>query len=203
MKLGVVSDIHSNIEGLQAALAAMGPIDRLICLGDSIYDYRFSNEVVACLRDAEAIYIHGNHEQSFLSPLGERARNLPWVDQSLVQWMAQQPCQIDLNLAGRKLHLVHATPWSPIGPYVFPGDRRLQQFGEVDADFVLYGHTHSQLSQRIGGVHVVNPGSAGEARDSRNGLLLSCAVIDLLADSVTFHNFPDPTLAAFRPAAAQ
>jgi len=32
----------------------MGEIDELICLGDSIYEYRFSNEVVRLLKDREA-----------------------------------------------------------------------------------------------------------------------------------------------------
>ena len=44
MKLGIVSDIHCNAAGLRQALALMGDVDDLICLGDSIYEYRFSNE---------------------------------------------------------------------------------------------------------------------------------------------------------------
>ena len=51
MKLGIVSDIHCNACGLMQALQAMGEVDELICLGDSIYEYRFSNEVVHLLRE--------------------------------------------------------------------------------------------------------------------------------------------------------
>ena len=40
-------------------------IDELICLGDSIYEYRFSNEVVRLLREREALVILGNHEEGF------------------------------------------------------------------------------------------------------------------------------------------
>src|ERR1700693_2300722 len=54
MKLGIVSDIHCNACGLVQALALMGGIDELICLGDSIYEYRFSNEVGRLLRDRDA-----------------------------------------------------------------------------------------------------------------------------------------------------
>ena len=50
MKLGIVSDLHCNIDGLKHALDIMGSVDELLCLGDSIYEYRFSNEVVALLR---------------------------------------------------------------------------------------------------------------------------------------------------------
>ena len=45
MKLGIVSDLHCNIDGLERALEIMGPIDGLLCLGDSINEFGFSNEV--------------------------------------------------------------------------------------------------------------------------------------------------------------
>jgi len=74
LKLGIVSDLHCNIEGLNRALEILGAIDALLCLGDSIYEYRFSNEVVAALKDMNAHTILGNHEEVFLGPLGGRAR---------------------------------------------------------------------------------------------------------------------------------
>ena len=75
MKLGIVSDLHCNIAGLNRALELMGPVDDLLCLGDSIFEYRFSNEVVSTLRDRGFHTIKGNHEEVFLGPLGERARH--------------------------------------------------------------------------------------------------------------------------------
>ncbi|MBM3347922.1 MAG: metallophosphoesterase family protein, partial [Betaproteobacteria bacterium] len=75
MRIGIVSDIHCNAKGLRAALAAMGTVDELICAGDSIHEYRFSNEVVALLRERGAHVILGNHDEGFLGPHGERARS--------------------------------------------------------------------------------------------------------------------------------
>ena len=80
MKLGIVSDIHCNAAGLEHALGLMGEIDELICLGDSIYEYRFSNEVVRLLKDREAQVILGNHEEYFFGPQGARARARDGVD---------------------------------------------------------------------------------------------------------------------------
>ena len=74
MKIGIVSDIHCNAAGLAQALALMGDVEELICLGDSIYEYRFSNEVVRLLRDRDARVIVGNHEEYFFGPQGARAR---------------------------------------------------------------------------------------------------------------------------------
>jgi hypothetical protein len=36
---------------------------------------------------------------------------------------------------------------------------------------------------------VINPGSAGEARDPRNGRRLSCAVLDTASDEVVVTDF--------------
>ena len=49
MLLGIVSDLHCNIQGLDKALELMGDVDQVLCLGDTIYEYRFSNEVIARL----------------------------------------------------------------------------------------------------------------------------------------------------------
>lgn len=79
MKIGIVSDLHCNHHGLQRALDIIGDVDELICLGDSIYEYRFSNEVVRILRDRGAHVILGNHEEGFLGPHGARARQPDWL----------------------------------------------------------------------------------------------------------------------------
>jgi predicted phosphodiesterase len=64
LKLGIVSDVHCNIVGLKRAVELMGDIDELLCLGDSIYEYRFSNEVIRYLREVGAQVILGNHEEA-------------------------------------------------------------------------------------------------------------------------------------------
>jgi putative phosphoesterase len=192
VKLGIVSDIHCNAAGLRQALALMGDVDELICLGDSIYEYRFSNEVVRLLKERQAQVILGNHEEYFFGPLGERARTRDNVDQGLAEWLGGQPHRAELIAHGRRVLLVHSTPWEPRGAYVHPQSALLARFGEADADIVLYGHTHQQLARRLGNVLVVNPGSAGEARDHRNGRQLSCAVLDVATEEVRLIDYSDP-----------
>jgi len=194
MKLGIVSDIHCNAVGLRQALALMGDVDDLICLGDSIYEYRFSNDVVRLLKEREARVILGNHEEYFFGPQGARARARDNVNQGLAEWLAGQPHRTELRAHGRRVLMVHSTPWEPRGAYVHPESALLVRFGEAEADIVLYGHTHQQLARRIGNVLVINPGSAGEARDHRNGRQLSCAVLDVVSEEVKLIDFPDPRL---------
>ena len=192
MKIGIVSDIHCNSAGLARALALLGDVDELLCLGDSIYEYRFSNDVVQLLKEREAQVIVGNHEECFFGPHGERARARAGIDPDLAEWLAGQPHRRELQCGGKRLLLIHSTPWEPRGAYAYPESTLLARFAEAEADFVLYGHTHQQLVSRIGRVLVINPGSAGEARDHRNGRQLSCALLDTTSEEVRIIDFPDP-----------
>jgi putative phosphoesterase len=192
VRLGIVSDIHCNAAGLRQALALMGDVDELICLGDSIWEYRFSNEVAQLLREREVHTILGNHEEGFFGPLGERARARADNDGELMDWLSNRPHRIELDCAGKRVMLVHSTPWEPRGAYIHPESPELARFAEADADFVLYGHTHRQVVKRFGRVLVVNPGSTGDARDHHNGRLLSCAVLDTASEEARIIDFPDP-----------
>jgi putative phosphoesterase len=192
LKVGIVSDLHCNIQGLDLALQALGDVDELLCLGDSIFEYQFSNAVVARLQERRAHIIQGNHEEVFLGPGGVRARERPGIDPALLGFLVEQPSRRYLNLAGKRLLLVHSTPWEPRGEYVHPHSTKLDRFAEADADIVLYGHTHCQVVKRVGAVLVINPGSAGDARDSRNGRQLSCAVLDTVSQEVRVIDYPDP-----------
>jgi putative phosphoesterase len=189
LKLGIVSDLHCNIDGLDRALEEMGSIDALLCLGDSIYQYRFSNAVIGRLRELDALTIQGNHEETFLGTAGARARSSADIDRQLLGWLAERPHRHELRVDGKRILMVHSTPWEPRGAYIQPTSSELQRFGETDADIVLYGHTHRPVVRRIGRVLVVNPGSAGESRDPRNGGRLSCAVLDTVTEEVVMRDF--------------
>ncbi len=196
MKIGIVSDIHCNAAGLRLALEAIGQVDELLCLGDAIFEYQFSNEVVTLLRDRCAHIIQGNHEEVFLSSAGIRARERPGLDPDLIAFLAEQPLRKELVVSGKKLLMVHSTPWEPRGEYIHPHSTKLARFAEADADYVLYGHTHMQVVRRVGRVLVINPGSAGDGRDSNNNRQLSCGILDTATDQVEVFNFPDPRFAA-------
>jgi len=195
MKIGIISDIHGNLPGLDAALDGMGPVDRLICAGDAFDEYRFSNEVVARLRGLDASYVLGNHEDTLLSPAGARARARAGIDHQLLCWAREQPHWMRLKVDGKNLLLFHSTPWEPYGEYVYPHSSSLLRFGELDVDYAVYGHTHTQLSRRVDRTLVINPGSAGQARDPKNGRQPSYCVLDTSSDEVLFENHEDPRMA--------
>jgi putative phosphoesterase len=192
VRIGIVSDVHGNIAGLERALAAMGAIDELICAGDSIFQFRFANDAVKRLRDMGALAILGNHEETFFSRDGERARQAAWIDREAMGWLAALPQSLTLEREGRRILVTHGSPFEPRYEYIYPNSPTLQRFATLDADVVILGHTHCQMAERIGDVLVINPGSAGDPRDHRNNRQLSCAVLETSDLSLTFYDFPDP-----------
>jgi putative phosphoesterase len=185
--IGVVSDVHGNSAALLRAMELVGPVDEWICLGDCISEYRFSNEVVALLRDRGFITIHGNHEEVFFSRLGERTRSASWIDKGLMDWLGSQPRSRVLEREGKELLLVHSTPWHSGGQYVCAHDPDFQRFGETTADIVLYGHTHRPVVQRARNTLVVNPGSVGEPGAGAGEL--SCAVLNVTQTDASIIRF--------------
>jgi putative phosphoesterase len=200
MKLGLVADVHCNVEGLRLALDRMGPVDELICAGDAVYQFRFSNDVMALLRERSARYVLGNHERVLLGSWGEAARAAPEVQRDLLDYMAGQPHEFETRVNGRKLVVVHGSPFDPHDEYLYPNSPNLQKLAEIDADFIVLGHTHYHMALPVGRALVINPGSAGEPRDHRNGFQLSCAVLDTGTGEVVFHHYDDPTRPKVDPA---
>jgi len=199
MRLGIVADVHCNAEALRIALERMGDVDELICAGDAVYQFRFSNEVMRLLREREARYVLGNHEETLLGRWGQHARSAAWVDASELAYMASRPGRIETVVDGKRLLVVHGSPFEPRYEYVYPNSPTLSRMAETGVDYVVLGHTHYQMAERVGGTLVVNPGSAGEGRDPRNAFQLSYAVLDTATGEVAFGDFPDPTRAAVDP----
>jgi putative phosphoesterase len=199
MKVGIVADIHCNAEALRIALDRMGAVDELLCAGDAVYQFRFSNDVMALLRERGARYVLGNHEDTLLGRWGQHARTVANVREEELAYMAAQPASIETRINGKTLVMVHGSPFEPHNEYIYPNSPSLARFAEIDADYIILGHTHYQMAERVGRALVINPGSAGEARDPRNAFKLSYAVLDTSSGEVAFDDFQDPTRAAVDP----
>jgi len=175
MRIGLVSDIHCQPEALRQAIAAMGDIDRLVCLGDAINQAAFCNETVGLLRSHDALTIVGNHEEAFFEGPG---RHRPQVDAGLADWLGHCPARIEIGFDALRVLIVHSTPWPSGHAYVPHAHRDFHRFAVAGFDAVLYGHTHQPVACRLQDTLVVNPGSVGEGRPTLHGFVRSCAVLD-------------------------
>jgi predicted phosphodiesterase len=66
VKLALISEIHANLEALQATLdhIALQSVDRIVCLGDIVGYNTKPRECIALLRDVGALCIAGNHDRA-------------------------------------------------------------------------------------------------------------------------------------------
>jgi len=196
MKIGIASDAHCNVAALQTAVDQMGPVvDEILFAGDAVYEYRMSNEIVDLIRTTGMHYVLGNHEIELLSPGGIRAREAEGVRQDALDFLTALPYRVDLHIDGKHLVMVHGSPFPPYNDYVTRGSVALRRCGDVDADFLVIGHTHVPLAERVNGTLVVNPGSIGESREHGFKDLVSYAILDTTTDEVEFVKFPNPRLA--------
>jgi putative phosphoesterase len=190
MKIALVSDIHADAKALRRVLDDLPSVDRVLCAGDAISDFRFCPETVLLLQQADAVCIQGNHENMLFgggNP-GYLAKCRAQYDGALLDHLANAPTSHEMEAAGAKLLMIHATPWEPFSGYITPGNPKLQRIGTLDYDFVVLGHTHMPMVERAGAVTVINPGSVSQPRDQdRRG---SYAVLDLANGEAQIHRVP-------------
>jgi diadenosine tetraphosphatase ApaH/serine/threonine PP2A family protein phosphatase len=196
LKIALISDIHGNLEALQAALAS---IDRrapqkIICLGDVVGYGANPLECLEIVRSRADLHILGNHDaagagRDDLTYFNEFARAaLVWTQTVLSaaqkDYLSSRPLVEHVG----DLHLVHATPKNPEAwNYVFSAGDMAEQFPEVKGSVCFVGHSHipgeywerkaeagAADSSRKLNRRIVNVGSVGQPRD-RNSKL--CYVI--------------------------
>ena len=190
MLLGIVSDVHCNATAMDAALAALdGTVDDILLSGDAVLQYRFSNEVIERVRDHGITYVTGNHEMTLLGANGQRALEAPTVRAGNVALMAAAPDRHERTVSGKRLLMVHASPFAPYSEYLYAGSPGLARCAELDVDFLVLGHTHVPMATRVGRTLVVNPGSLGQGGDPDHPGMVSYAILDTDSEEVTVHRF--------------
>lgn len=198
MKIGILSDIHCNLAGLDAALALLDDCEELICAGDLMYQFRFEAGVLQRLEQRRAHTILGNHDKTILHapnhPLRTSARALA---PHLLDALGAFPSDLTVETEGVRIRVFHGAPWDavrqPVAHYLYPEDRgAMERLAGVAADVVVLGHTHVPYAHQTAGPLVVNPGSCGEPRPG--GDLRYCAALDLTTRTVDFRPILLPAL---------
>lgn len=166
----VISDIHSNLEALQAVLARIDVlgIERIVSLGDVI---GYGPDPEACLRLVEercAIKLIGNHEYAVLDPT-QRIRYKGTVRQAL-DWTSERIIKAGMVELIRNLYpewqdgdiyFVHGTVRDPLHEYLREVDSAgYSTFDEInrslERDFndfhvCFIGHNHHPFLATVEG----------------------------------------------------
>ncbi|MGX7679262.1 metallophosphoesterase family protein [Jatrophihabitans sp. DSM 45814] len=190
MRFGLISDVHCNAIAFDRALAELKPdVDEILLLGDLIYEYKFSNAVIDRAREEGLRSVLGNHELGFLKYGTSKPR--PDASETNIAYLRSMPMRLDIVADGKKICMVHASPFAPFNEYLYAGSTILERCSELDADILLLGHTHVPMAERYHRTLVVNPGSLGESRDPTSRLV-SYAILDTATETVELRRFPDP-----------
>lgn len=213
MRVAVLSDIHANLPALEAVLAAIGPIDAIWHLGDTVGYGPQPNEVVERLTDEGAVGVRGNHDSAATGLI-----DADWFNEDArvaVEWTARVLTPASraalLALPERRTEgsftLVHGSPRDPIWEYIVSTAVARAGLEELTTPYGLFGHTHDPRVFRAQGATIetlgpsdqaelqldarrvlLNPGSVGQPRDGDPRA--AAMVLDLAAGRATWHRVP-------------
>jgi diadenosine tetraphosphatase ApaH/serine/threonine PP2A family protein phosphatase len=148
VRVGVVSDIHSNIVALEAVLADMGEVDALWCMGDFVGYGPCPNECVALLREYGVVAIAGNHDLAVIGAISTRdfnpdaAKATAWTAEQLTE---EHRCYLESLppiLETEGVTFAHGSPREPIWEYVLNTATAAVNFLAYDTQLCLIGHSH-------------------------------------------------------------
>ncbi|MEN0062739.1 MAG: metallophosphoesterase family protein [Myxococcota bacterium] len=169
-RLAIVSDIHANLDALDAVLADIDRIgaDRIVCLGDMVDVGPRPVATVERLRARCDVIIGGNHDPLDESPQTEFLADLAaWTRDQLAPplrpWLSALPAEAVIELDGASVWCVHGSPWSTTDS-VLPSTPQTQLRAWMAGrqhDVLACGHTHVQLCRRVDDTVIVNVGSVG------------------------------------------
>ena len=153
MRALIISDVHSNIEALDAVLEAAPAHDRVWNLGDTVGYAANPNEVIDKIRHLSAMSIRGNHDRACasqeemedFSPVADRA--VQWTRQVLShnhrEWLKCLQ-QGPVSPCGPALSCVHGSPIDE-DEYLVSDDDAAIALEVTNARITFFGHTHKQI----------------------------------------------------------
>jgi predicted phosphodiesterase len=194
MRFAFVSDIHANLEALEAVFKDIEgqDVDEIICLGDIVGYGANPNECADLVREKCTYILLGNHDAAAVNLLATHHFNshakiaIEWTAANLNNAVRSFLLSLPLVLTRETLTLVHSTPYEPnMWYYITSLEEAAFNFQYFDTQVCLVGHTHipiiivldakkevyvHQASQiNLHGMEesrlLINVGSVGQPRD--------------------------------------
>ena len=151
MRYLLISDIHSNLEALEACLAlAQGRYDQVLCLGDLVGYGPDPNAVIEKVKSVATVIIRGNHDKACTGdPVAEEFNPLArlateWTREQLtpehfgfLRTLPSGPVQLD------GFQIVHGSPLDEDDYILGPG-QAFPLLRSPETQTVCFGHTHHQ-----------------------------------------------------------
>jgi len=151
MRFAFISDIHANLEALDAVLEdiAAQDIDETVCLGDIVGYSVNPNECLDRVKEHCPIVLLGNHDAAAAGALSTQHFNIhakiaiEWTATNLSKngktWLNSLPLRETKDLCT----VVHSTPYEPnMWYYITSLEEAAFNFQFFETSFCFIGHTH-------------------------------------------------------------
>ena len=193
MRALILSDIHSNLEAVQAVLedaAGRGGFDEVWSLGDIVGYGPDPGQCIELLRRHNYTSVVGNHDLAAAGRLSTHDFNsharfaAQWTASQLVPEHAQFLASLPEVVRRGDFTLVHGSLRGPVLEYLVSMEAAMATFSLLESPFCLVGHSHIPFICREGdstcsfeplpeGIAVrlgqermiINPGGVGQPRD--------------------------------------
>jgi predicted phosphodiesterase len=214
MRYGIISDIHGNLEALQAVLKVLkkASVDKVICAGDIVGYGPNPQQCIDALVYLNIKAVAGNHDWAMIGRLdasyftndGKSAIMLtrPMISMKGFDYLTG----LKLIYRNKDLLCVHASLDHPKEfNYLYTWEDALPTLALMDRPVCFVGHTHlpvafiqdhdsvwicdeSSLSIQQDNKYVINVGSVGQPRDGN--IHACCCIYDTLDRTVEFKRVP-------------
>jgi predicted phosphodiesterase len=157
MRYLILSDIHANVDALEAVLAAAAPFEcaHVLFLGDLVGYGAEPNMVIDRMTALNPlVMVRGNHDKvaagqdDAFNPVAKRGAQ--WTAAALTPenraYLAALP--IGPQVAGELIEVCHGTPFDE-DAYVFDELDALRALQSATRPICLFGHTHFPMAYRL------------------------------------------------------
>lgn len=216
MRYAVLSDVHSNLEALDAAFALIRDDDAVLCLGDIVGYGPNPNECVEKIRARATATVLGNHDVAAIDDFGLAYFNpaareaMKWTQGVLSAENRGWLDELGYEFRMPEFLLVHGAPVNYF-EYILDKAAAARAFAATDAPIIFIGHTHiaeiyalhpdgtidhthlqqgGEVPLREGVRYLVNVGSVGQPRDLNPRA--SFGFYDTVARTITVQRFDYP-----------
>jgi len=187
--IAVLSDIHGNLEALEAVLAHLTDAETIYCAGDIVGYGPSPNECCDLVRQRRIQSVQGNHDfvcanldrldsgdEEFSAEDRELCRRLYeqknvaakaaslWTSKVLTEGNRRFLRELPLEINAHGLTIVHGRPGTRaemLNEYTLRGHAEKGFVGQVKGRMLVVGHSHIPMRTP----RVINPGSVGQPRD--------------------------------------
>ncbi len=214
MRYAVISDIHGNLEALQAVLreCTLARVQALLCAGDIVGYGANPKECLAIVRQFKAVTVAGNHDWA----VGGRLDFSHFTDdgRAAVEWTRGHVSMediaflnaLELVVKNKDCILVHSSLYEPQQfRYMTELSKAKPSLGIMDVPVCFIGHTHvpgafvegdgryyylknSTIEIQPHYKYMVNVGSVGQSRDGNP--MASFCIYDTEVQTIELRRVP-------------